>query len=262
MMVCPDVAHAATPTVAPYSTGETDFRQCTACGLLFRERFPSARELNAIYELAYREEVISLGATNQESGLYATRAYARFILGRFLEDGMSALDFGAGTGALVKQLKEAGLYAEGFEFAEAARVHALKELQLNLMGDVEAIPRAKYEFVSMIEVIEHLTDLPGTLARLYAAIKPGGMLFVTTPNRLGWRARLEAGRWREARKKFHLFLFDERSLRHHLGLAGFKVITKVRWAPVLKPGVLPKVIVRCTQLADFAGSLCFVARRL
>jgi SAM-dependent methyltransferase len=260
-MVCPDRAHAAERLLRPFARGEVDFVQCPACGLLFRETFPGSAELDAIYDAAYAEEAISAGATNQASGEYATGVYADFMLSRFLRPGMAVLDFGAGTGALVERLRSAGMRADGFEFSDPARAHCRRELGFDLIGDVSAIAPATYDVVCMIEVIEHLTDLTGTLTRLHAALRPGGRLLVTTPNRSGWRARLEGGNWREARKKFHLFLFDEASLHHHLDLAGFRAFERIRFSPVLRPGVGNWLIVRGTQLARLGGSLCAAAVR-
>ncbi len=129
------------------------------------------------------------------------------------------------------------------------------------MGDLAGIPRDSYDLITMIEVIEHLTDLSATLEILRAALKPGGTLFVTTPNRRGWRAILEQGNWREARKKFHLFLFDRNSLRHHLRSAGFHQITQIRLSPVPKPGLPVWLFGRAMQLLGLGGTLCFRASR-
>ena len=41
------------------------------------------------------------------------------------------------------------------------------------------------DVITMIEVIEHLTELQPTLRELYRIMKPGGTLLVTTPNRFG-----------------------------------------------------------------------------
>ena len=130
-----------------------------------------------------------------------------------------------------------------------------------LHADMDAVPRGIYDLVSMIEVIEHLSDLWATLRSVHAALRPGGKLFVTTPNRKGWRARLEGGNWREARKKFHLLLFDEMSLRHHLQATGFDSIVRVRFSPVVKAGFAMWATARTTQLAGMGGTLCVIASR-
>ncbi len=258
---CPDGSHAHLSTRQLYSEGETDFRVCPACGLAFREQFPGHDELDAIYAEAYRVDAIEHNATNQESTDFATETYGRFVTERFTRPDMTVFDFGAATGALVERLRSQGLRAEGFEFSASARAHARAARRLDLMGSLDSIPAGAYDLVTMIEVIEHLTDLQGTLRKLRAALKPGGRLLVTTPSRTSWRARLEGGHWREATKKFHLFLFDDASLRHHLLTAGFVAPLRVRFSPVLRPGLKSQLIVRGTQALGLGGTLCISVRR-
>jgi SAM-dependent methyltransferase len=234
---------------------------CAECGLVFRAHFPSPQELETLYADAYALNSIAAGATNQESGDYATAVYSSYLRRRLLRPGMRVLDFGAASGALVADLRGAGAQVDGFEFAEAARRYAHDHRGVRLLGSVAEIPEASYDLVTLIEVIEHLTDLWGTLARIHKALKPGGLLFVTTPNRRSWRARVEGGYWREARKKFHLFLFERRSLRYHLRRSGFDVVTLIRFGPVLKPGVFPWLLARATQAVGLGGSLCCIAVR-
>lgn len=234
---------------------------CPECRLVFRARFPTPHELDAIYEAAYAGNSIEAGVTNQESGDYATEIYGSYIRRRLLQPAMRVLDFGAASGALVAQLRGAAAMVDGFEVAEAARRYAVSRRGISLFGSVADIPDAAYDLVILIEVIEHLTDLWGTLRRVHAALKPGGLLFVTTPNRLSWRARIEGGHWREACKKFHLFLFERRSLEHHLRRTGFGVVEPVRFGPVLKPGMLPGLVARGMQAAGLGGNLCCIAVR-
>jgi SAM-dependent methyltransferase len=235
---------------------------CEECRLVFRARFPSPQELDTLYADAYADNSIVAGATNQESGDYATAVYGDYLRRRLLQPGMRMLDFGAASGALVARLSGAGVQVDGFEFAEGARRYACEHRGIKLFSSVAEIPEASYNLVTLIEVIEHLTDLWGTLTRIHAALKPGGLLFVTTPNRRGWRARLEGGHWREALKKFHLFLFERSSLEHHLRRTGFDRVGQVRFTPVLQPGVVPWLVARGMQTVGLAGSLCcFAVRR-
>jgi SAM-dependent methyltransferase len=260
-MRCPDPQHATCAPLAVFASGEVDFRMCPLCRLLFRARFPSPQELEAIYGTAYAANSIEAGVTNQESGDYATDVYSGYIRRRLLQPGARVLDFGAASGELVSRLRGAGVQVDGFEFAEAARGYAYARRGISLLDRVTDIPPAAYDLVTLIEVIEHLTDLWGTLGQLRAALKPGGSLFITTPNRLSWRARLEGGRWREARKKFHLFLFERRSLEHHLRCNGFAVQEYIRFAPVLQAGLPSWVVARGTQAVGLGGTLCCIATR-
>jgi len=171
------------------------------------------------------------------------------------------LDYGAGTGRLVELFREAGFQADGLEFAHAARRHGLEYRGITLFARPAELPEGVYDLVTMIEVIEHLANLMEELMAIRKAMQRGGMLFVTTPNRVGLRARMEKGYWREARKKFHLFLFDRHSLKHILLRAGFSSVEVVHFSPVPKPGRLFWLYGRVCQCLRLGGTLCVTARR-
>jgi len=229
--------------------------------LVFRERFPSSDELDRIYLDAYDAEKIGNGSTNQESGDHAMGVYAHFIKNVIWQPGRQILDYGAGSGALVEQLRAHNIEAEGLEFTGSARQFCLEKRGFALLKNLEDVSEKRFQLISMIEVIEHLTELHGTLSQLYKCMSPGGRLLVTTPNRKGLRARMDKGHWREAQKKFHLFLFDWGSLKFHLEAAGFCNLRRVIFSPVPRPGIKSLAIGRVTQALGVSGSLCVLATR-
>ena len=56
-------------------------------------------------------------------------------------------------------------------------------------GDVGAMGLAGYDLVTAMEVIEHVADKPAFLGALAAALAPGGLMMLSTPNRTA-RSRL------------------------------------------------------------------------
>lgn len=55
-----------------------------------------------------------------------------------------------------------------------------------LTGDAKKLPfpDASLDAVCCFQVLEHLPDAPGFLSEVHRTLKPGGQLFLTTPNRL------------------------------------------------------------------------------
>jgi len=259
-MNCP-CGESSASLLPVFDKGEVDFLYCGSCGLVLRERFPTAAELDAIYREAYAEERIGSGNTNQESGGYAAKVYAEFIQRTLWKPGMRVLDYGTGTGALVEQLRASGVEADGLEFSANARCFCREKRGFSLMKNLDGVPDGCYQIISMIEVIEHLTDLRGTLQELRRVIAPGGYLLITTPNRKGLRAKLEGGLWREARKKFHLFLFDWSSLKFHLEATGFHGVRRIVYSPVQRPGIKSLMTMRLMQTLMASGTLCVMAVR-
>lgn len=222
---------------------------------------PSESELADIYRQAYSIDNIEVGTTNQESGDYATEAYAGFIDNNLVSKGDNILDYGAATGSLIVGLRVRGHNCHGYEFSSDAREYCHHEHDIALFDAPASIPRGHFHLITMIEVIEHLRNPGECLRDLGILLQPGGRIFLTTPNRHGWRARLEGGEWCEARKPFHLYLFDQSSLTRLLSNAGFTVERRVRFSPLTRPGFLRSVWVRCMQLVGLGGTLCIVARR-
>lgn len=257
-MCCPCTAHRA-PLKQAYYSGETDFKLCTVCGIAFRERFPSDRELVEIYRRAYEDERIGRGDTNQESGRYAAKSYAKFIQRNLWHQGMRVLDYGAGSGELVEQLRELGIEAQGLEFSDNARRYCEETRGFSLLNGLTSTPDGYFDAVSLIEVIEHLTNISDTLAELSRVLKSGGQLLVTTPNRKGLKARVKRGYWREAQKKFHLYLFDRDSLEFHLKESGFVEARNIVFSPLQRPGIKFLVAARLMQLSLMPGTVCMLA---
>jgi SAM-dependent methyltransferase len=60
---------------------------------------------------------------------------------------------------------------------------------VNLDHDLPFRP-ARFDLVMMLEVIEHLADIPHALGEIARVMRPGGVAIVTTPNRLNVSSRM------------------------------------------------------------------------
>ena len=111
--------------------------------------------------------------------------------------GLRALDIGCGAGLLTEPLARMGAEVEGLDAGEdviaAARAHASAQgLDIRYTaGDVIAFTRgrkASYDFITCLEVVEHVTEIEEFLSAVSSLLKPGGLLIFSTPNRtpLSW----------------------------------------------------------------------------
>jgi 2-polyprenyl-6-hydroxyphenyl methylase/3-demethylubiquinone-9 3-methyltransferase len=103
--------------------------------------------------------------------------------------GRRALDVGCGAGLLCEPLARLGAAVTGVDAAAeniaAAQAHAaLSELQIDYRaGGIEALVGETFDLVTSLEVIEHVANPATFIAGLAAALAPGGLLILSTPNR-------------------------------------------------------------------------------
>ena len=106
--------------------------------------------------------------------------------------GRRALDMGCGAGLLAEPLARLGAAVTGVDAAPeliaAARAHAEGAgLAIDYRaGGVEAVAGERFDLVVSFEVIEHVPDPAGFVAALAAALAPGGLMLLSTPNRTAW----------------------------------------------------------------------------
>ena len=101
--------------------------------------------------------------------------------------GKRALDMGCGAGLLAEPLARMGAAVTGIdgsaEVIAAARAHAAG-LEIDYrVGGVEAVVGELFDLVTSLEVIEHVTDPGAFVQGLAAALAPGGLMLLSTPNR-------------------------------------------------------------------------------
>lgn len=140
------------------------------------------------------------------------------------------LDYGAGDGYLIQLMCERGLSVAGYEPSTERAQHltALLGGHSGFLGIESSVSDRSFDCVLMIEVIEHILDeqLDGTLSRLAQAIRPGGLLIVTTPNNedldLGMAycpvSNMLFHRWQHVRS------FTDATLRELLARYGFEEV--------------------------------------
>jgi 2-polyprenyl-6-hydroxyphenyl methylase/3-demethylubiquinone-9 3-methyltransferase len=105
--------------------------------------------------------------------------------------GLTVLDIGCGGGLVSEPLARLGGSVTGIDPApetiEAAKAHA-KGARLTIdyrsaTAEEIAAEGASYDAVLLLEVVEHVPDVPGFLKLVAPLVKPGGVMVMSTLNR-------------------------------------------------------------------------------
>jgi 2-polyprenyl-3-methyl-5-hydroxy-6-metoxy-1,4-benzoquinol methylase len=204
-------------SVAAGAVSGFPMRRCHGCGTLFTARLPDPAEAEH-YEGYYH-------AGNLEIPAFVERRLGEVVAGfERYRTGGRWLDVGCGAGALMRAAAEHGWTAVGTEVAPRA-AEAVREQGFEVhLGELDALrlPDGSFDVVSLVEVVEHVPDPRGLTLRAGRLLRPGGALYLTTPNARGISARALRNRWSAVAPPEHLQLFSLGGLVATLTHAGLR----------------------------------------
>lgn len=220
---------------------------CARCEHSFIARLPTDEELAAVYGIyGYDSEV----------GRYSP-PFLDAIIGDLVQSFApfrqtnNLLDVGFGAGGVLKIAKAEGWNPHGVELSSAAIAYA-RERDLGTLyeGDFLTLPLpvGTFDVVVMSELVEHLRDPMPFLRRAREVLRPGGLLYMTTPHGRGVSGRALRADWSVLRPPEHLQLFSIDSMRRSLRDAGFQKAT------IYTQGLLPHELVSKLRARIRGGS--------
>lgn len=236
---------------------ETHYDRCRSCGLFFRNPMPTREELDNLYADSWSAPEVATsetGGTDERLAVIFARRLARSIRRQDFR-GLRILDFGAGRGAMLNALKNMGAAVVGIEpygtkYLQERGFEAYQDL-LELSGS--------FDGVVMIDVWEHLHKPWERVKELQNFLRPGGWIYIATPNPQGVNARVSKGVWREAKKPGHLMFPSTKLMEDSLRWAGFSEIHRLRWLVRFTNNPFKTLIHFTLQLLELDGELRYLA---
>jgi SAM-dependent methyltransferase len=128
------------------------------------------------------------------------------------------LDFGCGLGGFVEYLRAHGFRrAVGHDEGYAARRVETLNIPSLSARDLDSA-NGRFDVITAIEVLEHALDPLAVLRQMCSALKPGGVLVLTTGNAKPYRDKLTA--WSYVVPDVHVSFFEPETLARAMRLAG------------------------------------------
>jgi 2-polyprenyl-3-methyl-5-hydroxy-6-metoxy-1,4-benzoquinol methylase len=230
---------------ANFTSGITsyDIIRCKTCGLAMMDPFPGEEAVKEIY---VRESTFSQSSPNpyRRNPLFPLlepiyRRYGdgrHFILRtclRLAPKGrrLKVLDIGCGTGALIEafQTMTGRADATGIDIDPRARERAKESVRDSIVvGDFLTHPLpGPFDIVTMEMLIEHLLDPSRYIERCARLLRPGGLLFLSTPDIDSPQAREQGADWwlvnRPGQKLGHVIWFNRTSIEHLAKKHGLRI---------------------------------------
>jgi 2-polyprenyl-3-methyl-5-hydroxy-6-metoxy-1,4-benzoquinol methylase len=209
-----------------------DLVRCLGCNLVFVRNPPETSNLSDLYNGAlddgYHEDAREEGSVAANRLADVARQHLGFVQ-TVIRSGQ-ILDIGCATGDFVAAARAAGFDASGMDVSEKSVRYAQDVRGFPVsQGRVQdcRVPDGTLDAVTAFDVVEHVPDPMEDLRCYHRLLKPGGWLFLSTPNVDGLFPRLSLGLakrlnyWPHAEPPHHLFQFSEATLRRMLTVSGF-----------------------------------------
>ena len=207
---------------------DVDLVICGSCGHKFSARPLDSGEIARIYTDYYQRGTLGEGgyAPYQEPNrLWGWLNGELSSAARWVPPGVRVLDIGCGSGSYVGYHAGRGCDAHGVDADRNVGVIAEKyglKIRTGVFDPSDYI-REYFDYVTMDQVIEHVTDPLATLAGVWQVLKPDGCCVMSTPNANGWGAKMFGAKWLNWHVPYHQQFFTRQSLALAAIKTGFAV---------------------------------------
>ncbi len=210
--------------------GNRSVAYCAGCQLGQLVPLPSDAELAALYgSRTYFEGTDRVGYSDYASDEPQFERTFRRKLDSLLAHGKvrDLFEVGCGTGLFLREAKRAGVERVFGLDRNPWAIEQVRRMGIDgAVGSIDSLGAAdQFDAAVMLDLLEHVTDPLPFLREVRTHLRPGGLLFVMTPNIRSLLARVSGARWVSFKIPEHVFYYSPRSIRILLERAGFEIVT-------------------------------------
>jgi 2-polyprenyl-3-methyl-5-hydroxy-6-metoxy-1,4-benzoquinol methylase len=189
--------------------------RCGRCATLY-----TSDAVQKVYDDLYAEE-------NPHYPPFLTKRLEDIVAGFAPSRRTGLLEVGFGDGELLEAARRAGWMVSGIELARAAVERARRRGIDAIHGALTEAPyeSGSFDVVVAAEIFEHVSDVRPLLDGIVRVLRPGGLLWATTPHGRGISARILGASWSVINPPGHVQLFSVGGLRELLRAAGLGEIS-------------------------------------
>lgn len=137
------------------------------------------------------------------------------------------LEVGAGRGWFLEEAAQKGWETWGLEINSCALHYLRKRRSIHLVVEAAedfAPPPGSMDAVRMWDVIEHLQSPRAALGRVYTALRPGGLVHISTTNFASLSRWVNGPEWVYLNGSDHIHLFEPSTITALLRHSGFHLV--------------------------------------
>jgi len=232
-MKCPICKSESAPFMEIYDDrygfpGSFSLQQCSSCKHIFIDKLFSDQELINLYSNYYPRSKFDLTQCKPHPD---KNKFFFWLDGdnrsayRWVPKNVTVLDIGCGFGESLAFHTARGCDVYGVEADENIQ-RVADEYGYNVhvgLFDPSIYEPNFFDFVTMDQVIEHVTNPVATLKGIEKILKPDGCLLLAVPNPQGWGAKLFGKRWINWHAPYHLQHYSILSMAALAEKSGFKI---------------------------------------
>lgn len=138
-------------------------------------------------------------------------------------DSGSILDYGAGTGDFLIEMKNREWKVEGVEPNKSARDLGISK-GVNLQENILKLENKFYDVISLWHVLEHIPDYPSKISDFDNLLKEDGILVIAVPNYNSYDSEYYRENWAAWDTPRHLWHFSRSGIRGEMEKLGFELV--------------------------------------
>ncbi len=209
--------------------GKFSLMCCRECSHTFLEHDFTPEQLTDLYSNYYPRSNFDLDAYQpyrEETGFSAWLDGSKISAFRWVPESVRVLDVGCGFGESLGYHTARGCEVYGVEADENIRRVADKfgyHVHVGLF-DPDIYEENFFDYVTMEQVLEHVTDPTGILRGVACILKSGGTAVVSFPNARGWGEKVFGRKWINWHTPYHLQFYSRKLLKILTNKAGLEIV--------------------------------------